>query len=153
MGTLELVEKRMARHRRQTVPHEGTATAAAPAFYEDCSLSSEQEQLAEELAPHVLTSRQHRTAIAGMDDNGAVPCDCSLFVARFMGTNRPRSDAPEDVQPWRCSNCGSGLPVERVALEQTKKARCEREDAEASDDKQHADRLRGFGLSVEFILA
>ena len=152
-GTLELVKARMARQRRHTEPNQGTASQAAAAFHEDCSLSPEQELLAEELAPHVLNSRQHRAAIAGMVDGGTVPCDCSRFVARFLGTNRPRGDAAKDVQPWRCSNCRSGLPADRVAVEETEKARCEREDTEASGGNPHADRLRGFGLSVEFILA
>jgi hypothetical protein len=150
-GTRTLVEARMARHQRQSEPQEG-ATVTAAAFHNDCSLSPGQVLLAEELAPHVLNSRQHRAAIAGMVDGGTVPCDCLRFVARFLGTNRPRDDVAEDVQAWRCSNCRAGLPAERVALEEMEKTRCEREDAELSGGNPHADRLRSFGLSVEFIL-
>eukprot|EP01051_Picozoa_sp_SAG22_P002405 SAG22_NODE_105_length_20045_cov_23.373308_14_plen_978_part_00 len=153
VGTAALVDARVARHRRPTDTNEGIATAAAAAtFHDDCSLSPGQEVLAHELAPHVLVSRRHRTAIEGMVQGGTVPCVCIRFVAQNHGTNRPRDGTTEDVQPWRCSNCKSPLSEERIALEETEKARCEREDAEASGGNPHADRLRGFGLSVEFIL-
>eukprot|EP01052_Picozoa_sp_SAG31_P017017 SAG31_NODE_1148_length_9661_cov_24.669839_4_plen_1240_part_00 len=129
-GTLELVRTRMAR-----------------------SLSPDQMGLADVLAPHVLASRRHRAATCDMVDGGSVTCDCVRFVARFQGTNRPRDDAAEDIQPWCCSNCKAELPEDRVALEEAEKLRCEGEDTEASGGNSHADRLHSFGVSVEFILA
>ena len=55
----------------------GLAAARAQQFYEDCSISLDQLPLAELFAPHLLTSRAHRAATAGMvDGSGQQPlCD------------------------------------------------------------------------------
>jgi ankyrin repeat protein len=157
-ATFELVQTRMARMVLQDMESmdsmdQHIAAIKEQQFYEDCSLSPDLMPLAAVLAPQVLICRRHRAATVGMVGGGKVPCDCSLFVARFQGTNRPRDQAAQDVQPWRCSNCRAGLTKERVLLEEVEKMRCEREDADASGGDPHAHRLRSFGLSVEFILA
>eukprot|EP01052_Picozoa_sp_SAG31_P006682 SAG31_NODE_309_length_17949_cov_11.083361_12_plen_754_part_00 len=141
-GSLELARTRMTRMMRQTTGsmQQHLDIARVQHFYEYCSLSPDQMPLVALLAPQLLTSRRYRAAIASMVDGGTRTCDCSLFVA-------------EDAQPWRCSNCKARLPKDRVLIEEAEKMRCEREDADAVSGRPHAERLRSFGLSVEFILA
>jgi hypothetical protein len=138
--------------------------ATSRTFYRDCTLhiAAGAQPLADVLSQHVLTCRKHWHATAGMGRHPSdkhsgtvVACDCSSYVAEFRGTNRPRSEATGDVQPWRCSNCKASLPKERAELEEATKVKAEHEDTAVSGGNKlaHARRLHGFGLRVEFLVA
>ena len=174
-ATEELVRTRLARNLRswpedtmeghdklvdcEPAPEEPAMHEPAPEkasrLFQDCALCDRQQTGAKHLAHHVLTVRRHRVATAGMVDGGAVPCDCSLFVAKFHGTNRPRIETAVVSKPWCCSNCRVELSEERIATEEAIQAKVEAEDVALSggDVSTHALRLHGFGLSIEFLIS